>query len=424
MKVLYVSQYYAPEMGAPAARVSELSRLWSESGHDVTVLTGFPNHPTGRIPAAYRRSFRRGFMHEKHGQVMVERTWLAPFPNRKTWERILNYVSFALSAAVRGTLLPAPDVVIATSPQLLVGVAGLLISAAKRVPFVFEVRDLWPESLYAVGIGSRNSWTQRVLMRVAKLLYERCDHIVTVTPAMRQYLIEEWRITPEKISVIENGVAVELFCPKSDGKSVREELGLQDKFVISWIGTIGNAHNLATVVDAAKTLNAKYLNIVFLVVGEGAEKECVQNLVEQSGLTNIKIISQQPRARVPDIICASDVCLVLLRKTEVFKTVIPTKLLEFMSCGRPVVLGVEGQAQAIVEKADSGICIRPENAGDLVAAIEILRHDQQLRKRLGENGRRYIVENLSREQTARDYESVLHDLIQESGSDGVLAAVE
>lgn len=409
-------------MGAPAARVSELSRLWAENGHDVTVLTGFPNHPTGRIADAYRRAFRRGLMRERHGAVIVERTWLAPFANRKTWERILNYASFAISAAIRGTFLARPDVVIATSPQLLVGLAGLWVSAVKRARFVFEVRDLWPESLCAVGVDTRGSWMQHALKRAAGLLYKRCHRIVTVTLAMREYLIEKWGIRPDKIAVVENGVDTGLFTPEADGSAVRNELGLDGKFVVSCIGTIGNAHNLATVVEAAKALGASERDVIFLMVGEGAEKERVRRLVESEGVRNVRIVGQQARAKVPGLIRASDVCLVLLRQSEIFKTVIPTKLLEFMSCGRAVALGVEGQAKAIVEEAECGLCIRPENSEELAAAIRRLRADPELRARLGENGRRYIVRNLSRRKTAEEYERVLSDVICERGDADPLSA--
>src|SRR5436309_5220217 len=152
LNILYISQYYPPEMGAPAARVSELSRHWVEAGHQVTVLTGFPNHPDGVLRPEYRKHFRRGVFREQVGGVNVVRTWLLPFPNRKPYERILNYSSFCASASLTGSFLDRPDVVIATSPQLLVGVAGSWIAELKRVPFVLEIRDLWAEWLAAVGV--------------------------------------------------------------------------------------------------------------------------------------------------------------------------------------------------------------------------------------------------------------------------------
>ncbi|MGB0005676.1 MAG: glycosyltransferase, partial [Candidatus Sulfotelmatobacter sp.] len=178
MKILYISQYFPPEMGAPAARAVELSRHWVATGHDVTVLTGFPNHPTGVVPREYRDKFRRLVVHEQTDGIHVVRSWLLPFPNRKAYERILNYCSFCISAASTGIFLSRPDVVIATSPQLLVGLSGWFVARWKRVPFVFEVRDLWPESLTAVGMGDADSLLQRCLARIAGFLYQRSDRVV------------------------------------------------------------------------------------------------------------------------------------------------------------------------------------------------------------------------------------------------------
>ena len=174
MKILYVSQYFPPEMGAPAARAAELSRHWAAAGHEVTVLTGFPNHPTGVVPPEYRDKFRRLVAHEKINSVNVVRTWLLPFPNRKAHERMLNYSSFCASAASTGLFLSSPDVVIATSPQLLVGLSGWWLARCKRVPFVFEVRDLWPESLAAVGMGESNSLLHRSLGEDCRIPLSPC----------------------------------------------------------------------------------------------------------------------------------------------------------------------------------------------------------------------------------------------------------
>lgn len=225
MKILYVSQYFPPEMGAPAARAAELARYWVQNGHEVTVLTGFPNHPTGVVPAEYRSKIRRLVMRENLDGVNVVRTWLFPFPNRKTYERILNYSSFCASASTTGMFVSRPDVLIATSPQLLVGLSGWWLARTKRVPFVFEVRDLWPESLAAVGIGNPHSILNRSLGSVAGFLYKRSEHVVVVTAAFKEHLIQNWRLSPEKISVVENGVESDLFCPRVNNADLRTELG-------------------------------------------------------------------------------------------------------------------------------------------------------------------------------------------------------
>jgi colanic acid biosynthesis glycosyl transferase WcaI len=410
VKILYVSQYFPPEMGAPAARVGELSRYWAQAGHDVTVLTGFPNHPTGVVPADYRRKFHRLVARENVVGVKVVRTWLLPFPNRKTYERILNYSSFCLSAAASGLFTGRPDVVIASSPQLLVGLSGWWLARCKRSRFVLEVRDLWPESLAAVGKGNPDSLLHRYLARIASFLYRNSDHIVVVTPAFKEYLIQRWHVPPRKISVVENGVEADLFSPMVSS-DVRTELGAEGKFIVSYIGTMGNAHGLQTVVEGAAKLQNSDPRVLFLLVGEGAEKEHLVSLVRSRGLTNVRFLDQQSRERIPAFICASDACLVLLKKTEIFKTVIPSKMLEFMSCGRPVILGVEGQAQKILEEAQAGICIEPENSSELTEAVSRLAQDTQLRETLGRNGRRHVGQHFSRSRTALIYLEVLNCLL-------------
>ena len=255
-------------MGAPAARAAELALHWSKAGHEVSVLTGFPNHPTGVVPEEWRARLRHLVYKEKYGTVDVFRTWLWPLPNRKSHERIRNYSSFCVSAAIRGLVIPRPDVVIATSPQLLVGLAGWWIAFARQIPFVFEVRDLWPESLIAVGAGSEDSLLHHTLSGIAKFLYERADRVVVVTPAFKDRIMEDWRVPPDKIAIVENGVETDLFTPSSEGRdSLERQFGLEGKFVASYIGTMGNAHGLGTLLDAASQLQNQESDVLFLLVG-------------------------------------------------------------------------------------------------------------------------------------------------------------
>jgi colanic acid biosynthesis glycosyl transferase WcaI len=416
MKILYVSQYFPPEMGAPAARAVELSRHWAAAGHEVTVLTGFPNHPTGVVPPEYRDKVRRLVARERIDGVDVVRTWLLPFPNRKAYERMLNYSSFCASAATTGLFLSRPDVVIATSPQLLVGLSGWWVARWKRVPFVFEVRDLWPESLAAVGMGDASSLLHRVLAKIAGFLYRQSDLVAVVTPAFEDYLVEHWRVPRDKISVIENGVETELFAPKAvtgeTEASLRRELNAEGKFVVSYIGTMGMAHGLETIIAAASLLRDTNPEIVFLMIGEGAEKDRIVALARQRGLSNLRFVDQQPREEIPAYIRASDVCLVLLKKTDLFKTVIPTKMLEFMSCARPVILGVDGQARTILEEARGGLVIEPENSDALASAIRYLAANREMACELGGNGREYVVRKFSRGHTAEKYIRVLEHLLK------------
>jgi glycosyltransferase involved in cell wall biosynthesis len=422
LKILYVSQYFPPEMGAPAARVSELSRHWARAGHQVTVLTGFPNHPTGQVPYAYRSKFRRLVTREWIDGVSVVRTWLLPFPNRRAYERVLNYTSFCFSAATTGMFVSRPEVVIGSSPQLLVALSAWWIALCKRVPFIFEVRDLWPESLAAVGVGGENSWMWRLLMGIAGFLYRKANHIVVVSPAFRDHLVERWKVPSGKISVVGNGVETALFSPQNADPTLRQALRLEGKFVVSYIGTLGMAHGLESLLQAASILQRSSPEVLFLLVGEGADKDRIAASAQSRNLTNVRFIGQQPREQIPAYIGASDACLVLLRKAELFKTVIPTKMLEFMSCERPLILGVDGQARKIMDEAEAGLFVEPENVADLVEAVTHLLANPALRDFLGGNGRRHVLQKYSRNQTSEEYLALLKSLLGHKPQETAMAA--
>jgi colanic acid biosynthesis glycosyl transferase WcaI len=411
VKILYVSQYFPPEMGAPAARADELSRHWARMGHDVTVLTGFPNHPTGIVPPEWCSRLRHLRYAEKIDGVQIERTWLWPLPNRKAHERIRNYASFALSAAFTGLTLAKQDVVIATSPQLLCALAGWWIAWSMRRPFVFEVRDLWPESLVAVGAGGEGTLLHRALAAVAGFLYRQADRIVVVTSAFKDHLIQNWQVPAEKISIVENGVETDLFRPDPAATEIRRQLQLEDRFLICYIGTMGMAHGLATLIAAAEKMQTMLADATFLLIGEGAEKQRIVDLAASRRLNNIRFLGQQPHERIPAYVSAADLCLVLLKKTDLFKTVIPTKLLEYMACARPVIVAVDGQSRQIIEKARAGAFVPPEDSQALARAICDMAQNPAQRNQMGLNGRQYIVDKLSREKTAEDYIAALENLV-------------
>jgi len=409
VKILYVSQYFPPEMGAPAARAAELSKHWARMGHDVTVLTGFPNHPTGVVPQEWRSRLRGLVYKESVDGVRVMRTWLWPLPNRKAHERIRNYASFWLSASLTGLSLERPDVVIGTSPQLLVALAGWWLAWWMRVPFIFEVRDLWPESLAAVGAGGEGSILHRTLGAIAGFLYRRSQHIVVVTPAFKDHIVKEWKVSAEKISIVENGVETDLFRPCMPANIS----AVDGRFTVCYIGTMGMAHGLETLIAAAEELRQTMPSAMFVLIGEGAEKTHIEQMAASRALDNIRFIGQQPRELIPPYIAAADLCLVMLKKTELFKTVVPTKLLEYMSCAKPVIVAVDGQARSLLEEAGAGIFVEPGDSRALVAAVTDLASNPERRKGMGTSGRDYIVTRLSRESTARTYINVL-DTVQDA----------
>ncbi|HWE28695.1 MAG TPA: glycosyltransferase family 4 protein, partial [Polyangia bacterium] len=393
-------------MGAPSARVYELSREWARLGHDVTVLTGFPNHPTGIVPEAYRGQWLR---RETVDGIHVVRTPIYVAANKGLFRRSANYFSFSLSASVVGPwLIERPDVVIATSPQILVGIAGAWLSTVKGVPFVFDVRDLWPRSIVEVGAMRAESPIVKALELLERSLYRRAHHIVVVTHSFVDEIAAHG-IPRERISVVTNGVDLDLFRPRPSA-AARRALGLpMNGVLVSYIGTHGLAHGLDTALDAAALLAGEPIH--FLFVGEGAEKAALQKRANERGLTNVIFWNQRPRTEIAEILAASDVCLVLLRNLPLFRTVLPSKLFEIMGAGRPILSTVDGEARTVLEDAGAGVFVPPEDPQQLAQAIRQLAADPERRSQLGAAGLRHVEAHYSRPALAQSYLKVLEDVI-------------
>jgi len=407
MRILYISQYYPPEIGAPSARVSEMAQHWAALGHSVTVLTGFPNHPTGKLHPDYRSHWRGIVAREDDHGVNVVRTWLWPRPNRGVLDRVVNYASFMLSAMLTGMTLAEPDAVIATSPQLLVGISGWWLSRMLGSAFYFEVRDLWPESIAAVRYGARKSLIYRVLESISAFLYRKADEIVVVSPAFRQRLEDDWNVETEKIHVVENGVDLSRFSNAEDNAAKKAQIGAQNKFVAIYMGTIGTAFGFDTFLHAAARLAESHPNVCLLLIGEGEMKKRLTSEVAARGLQNVVLRDGVDREEVTPWLAAADAGLVLLRDAEVFRTVIPTKMLEYMAAGLPVVSNVEGQAQAIVNKAKAGVCVAASDGAALADAIANLAADSVRRAEFGANGRSYVAAHLTRRKKAEEFMELL-----------------
>ena len=407
MRILYVSQYFPPEMGAPAARVSQLARCWRQMGHDARVLTGFPNHPGGRVYPGFRRRFWKGFDREQYCGVTVYRTWLYPSANRGVIRRSANYASFCLSAAVRGIFLDfQPEVIIGTSPQLLCAQAASWIARRRGARFVLEVRDLWPESLAAVGACAPESRLYRVLDRLAQNLYRQAWKTVVVTEEFRRRLLDRG-LAPERLAVVKNGVDAEMFHPDVPPARHPELAG---KFVVSYVGTFGMAHSVSTILRAAEMLRARR-DIHFLIIGNGAERENLLRQRRESGLDNVTFLGQQPWSAIPSYLTLSSACIVHLARSPLFETVLPSKMFEIMAAARPVVLGVRGEAESLLNTARAGVAVQPESPAEISRAIERLAADPELCRRLGQNGREYVVRHSSFQRRACEYLEVLENQV-------------
>ena len=344
-------------------------------------------------------------MREKIDGVKIIRTYLYAAPNKGLFKRILNYLSFMLSAVILGLpRIGRSDVVIASSPQFFVAIAGYLISLIKRVPFVFEVRDIWPEEIVAVG-AIRSRFIIRILETIEMFLYRHAKLIVAVAEGTIDVLVKRG-IPKEKMILMPNGVDFDEFQRDVDIRTVRDRHKLNGEFLVSYIGTHGMAHRLQTVIEAADRLRHNN-RIRFMMVGDGAEKQRLQNLAGNLSLDNIQFIPQLPHDKAIDYYKASDACLVPLKRADLFTKNIPSKIYEIMASGKPILLGAVGESRKLVNSAEAGLAFEPENVESLVDSIQKLYENKQDAKRLGENGLEYVKRNCRREVIAEKYLSEL-----------------
>ena len=405
MQIVFFSHYYPPEVNAPASRTSEHCREWARLGHDVTVVTSAPNHPKGELYPGYRN---RLFQTETIDGVKVVRVWTYLAANEGFLRRTLNYVSYMLTAALAVPRIARPDVYVSTSPQFFCGLAGLIAAKMCWRPWVLEIRDLWPESIITVGAMQKGR-AVRALEWVERLGYRNADRIVSVTDSFVPHIAARCQ-GEHKIEVIKNGVDLSLFKRGADPAAVKRELGLEGRFVAAYVGTHGMAHGLDTLLDAAAALKGDP-RIVFLMVGGGAEQARLAARVASEGLDNVRVLGQLPKARMPDIWAATDASLILLKRSDTFLKVLPSKMFEAMAMEVPIVLGVEGESKALLQAAGAGLAITPESATELAAAVVRLCDEAGVARTHGQQGAAYVREHFDRALLARRYIDVLEKMV-------------
>ncbi|ANW24189.1 glycosyltransferase family 4 protein [Vibrio coralliilyticus] len=381
MHILFLTDNFPPEGNAPATRTYEHARVWVKLGHKVTIVTGVPNFPEGKVFKGYKN---RWFQKETVDGIEVRRVKTYITANEGFAKRILDFMSFMVTSFFAGLFVKKPDVIIGTSPQFFTAVSAWALSAIRLKPFVFELRDIWPASITAVG-AMRRSLPIRILEKIEMFLYHRADKIISVTHSFKSELIERG-VDGNKIDVVLNGVDLTQYEPTIEkDENFAEQYDLKCKFVVGYVGTHGLAHALDKIIEAAKHLTEiKDLRIVF--AGGGAAKADVERLVNESGLKNIVLIPRQPKELMPQLWSLCDISLISLKDTELFKTVIPSKIFESMGMGLPMVMTApEGEATEIVAGVNSGLIVKPESPEKVVEAICELYLDREKLKMLAEN---------------------------------------
>ena len=366
MHILFLTDNFPPEVNAPASRTFEHCREWVKAGHRVTVVTCAPNFPKGKVFDGYRN---RLWQTETMEGIKVIRVWSYITANEGFLRRILDYQSYMLSAIIASIFVRKVDLIIGTSPQFFTACAAYVVSRSKFRPYIFELRDLWPESIKAVG-AMKNERAIRFLEWLEMFLYRKSAKVVSVTRSFKEILMKRG-IDGSKIEVITNGVDISQFKPRPKDPELTAKLGMTGKFVAGYIGTHGLAHGLETLLAAAERLRGK--DIVFLFLGDGARKEALKQMSAEKQLDNVVFVDSVSKADVARYWSLLDVSVIHLKKTDLFTTVIPSKLFESMGMGLPVLHGVEGESADIVREEGAGIPFEPENVDQLCEALMRLK---------------------------------------------------
>lgn len=409
MKILVVHQYYLQPGEPGGSRFNELARLWSEAGHEVTVVAGTLNYATGHVPEHCRG---RWTTRERDGLVSVWRCHVPATYGRGFAGRMWAFFGWTLSAATAVLRVPRPDVVVATSPPLVAALPGWLAARRHGARLVFEVRDLWPESAVTTGVLREGALLTRLLYRLERWACRTADRINVLTPAFREDLVRRGLAPAGKIAFVPNGADLDAFVPAPPDPELRRALGWGDRFVVMYAGAHGRANAIGQLVDAADRLRARP-DVLIASVGDGPERKQHEERARALGLTNIVFHGPQAKERMPALVNACDAGAAVLQRNPTFRTVYPNKVFDYMACAKPTLLAIDGVARALVcEEARAGVYAEPEDAAALASAIVRLADDAAGRAEMGRRGRAWVVANAGREALARKYLGVLEELVR------------
>lgn len=403
LRVTFLTHYFPPEVGAPQARLSELAKRLIEAGQKVTVVTGFPNYPTGVIPAGYRG---KRFMEEHIDGVRVLRTWVFATRNRGFFKRILNHLSFSFSSLLAMRRLGPTDVIFVESPPLLIGLATLVYTRLKRAPFILNVSDIWPQSAIELG-ALHNRFAIRMAEMLERHLYRKAARVTVPTPGMLESIAARG-IPRDKLFFLTNGVDTDTYRPQAPDRELARRLGLDGHKVFLYAGTHGLSQGLDVILEAAKL--TKNPDILYVLAGEGADKDALVAKAQAQRIDNVRFLPNQPKAEMPAFLSLAYAAIIPLKRLDLFKSALPSKMFESMAVGQPIVMAVWGEAATVVETAGCGVVVEPENAQSVHEAVETLAADPALAKLMGVHGREYVTRHFDRKEIAER----LADLLEET----------
>lgn len=408
MNIGYFSHYFTPEIGAPSARIYDLAQQWIRHGHEVEVVTCFPNHPTGEVYPGYELG---RYMGEVLDGISVHRNWSYVTPNKGFLKKSLGHFSFWPSARFNSEKhLGSIDVAIGSSPTFFAAMAAQGSARRRQIPFVMEVRDLWPAIFTELGV-LENRQVIALLEKWEMWMYGRATKIVTVTETFRQRLIERG-VPPSNVHTVLNGADINFWQPVAPPEELRRRLHLQESFVVLYIGAHGISQALSSVVQSAALLRERK-EIQFLFVGDGAEKEMLEAQVAQKGLDNVQFLDPVTKVEVREFYTLADVCLVPLRDIPLFSSFIPSKMFEMLAMGRPIIGSLRGEAADILCRSGGAVVVPPEDSQALAEAISIMYADRERALEMGKEGQRFVRAHYSRARLAETYAAILKEAVDE-----------
>lgn len=411
MRILLIHQYFLEQDDPGGSRFNEMTRTWSEQGHDITVLSGMMHANKSEKRPEYKGKY---FVHKQHDAVSVWRCHVSESYNKNFLGRLWGYFSFVFSSIWAGLFKAKGkyDLILVTSPPLFVGITAYVLSKLKRIPFVFEIRDLWPESAIDTGVV-----TNRLIIRFAywfeAFIYRKAKLINVLTPAFRNTLIEKKQIPADKVIFIPNAADFSLsdeILESFDRDDFRKKEGIDDKFVITYVGAHGVANHLIQILDTAELL--KDTNVLFQLIGDGMQKKMLIEERDRRGLQNVRLVDSVPKKEVFKYIIASEMGTSVLKRVDTFKTIYSNKSFDYMACKRPILLVIDGVSRELVEEANCGVFAEPERPADIAEKIRIYLNNPELLQQQGENGYHYAKAHFDRTKLALRYLEYLKEVVR------------
>lgn len=412
MRILIITQIYAPEMGALANRMQPLARHLVQAGHEVSVATGMPNYPEGAVFAGYRG---RRTMTERLDGVTVHRTASYTTPrNVGKWRQLRSYLSFIPAAYRSGLRAGPPDVILVSSPPIFPAVAAMALARRWGARLLFDIRDMWPDEIIACGAAREGSLPVKMIRAIERRVYRAADCVACTTEAFRETVLQRG-VPPHKVLMAPNGADLERFRPAPRDNPVAAAEAFGDRFVVMYSGLLGIKHGLEALLDAADRLR-DHEDVVFALVGTGPRREPLEREARRRGLTNVLFLGNRPLSDLPLLLARADVCVSTLLPDPYLEKIISVKIFEYMACERPVVIAQAGESARLVNESGGGIVTPPGDGPAIADAVLALRADESRARRMGAAGRRFVESHYARSVVARRIEHRMLRLVEEGGS--------